>query len=160
MSLVILWICTALLVAVLMEFWAALLHGRIWHGLLYRIHRSHHQKRKGKFESNDLLSALHAPIAIVFILYGCVATPSLMREILFGVGLGMSLFGLAYALVHDGLVHGRLPVSFLLRIAYFVRVRDAHLVHHSAKHRGPYGLFLGPRELRKAGGLQAAPERK
>ncbi|NUQ76487.1 MAG: sterol desaturase family protein [Polyangiaceae bacterium] len=143
------WTAVAFLVAVAMEFWAALLHGRVWHHSLWRIHRSHHAKRSGRFESNDILSSLHAPIAIALILYGCLGAPGLIREIAFGAGIGMTLFGAAYVIVHDGLVHGRLPVSFLAKIPYFSRIREAHLEHH-ARGREPYGLFLGPREIARA----------
>ena len=148
------WAPTAIVVAVAMELWAALLHGRVWHTILWRIHRSHHRVRRGRFEANDALSMLHAPIAIAAILYGCRAEPGALREIVFGVGIGMSAFGVAYLVVHDGLVHGRLPVAALGRLRYFARVRDAHLVHH-AHAGGPYGLFLGPWEPRRA--THAAP---
>jgi len=150
MSLAFVWIPVALVVACAMEFWAMLLHGRVWHSLLWRLHRSHHRKRRGRFELNDALSVLHAPIAIAMILYGCAAAPSLLRDVLFGVGLGMSVFGVAYLVVHDGLVHGRLPVAGLAKIPYFARVRAAHLVHHGKRAREPYGLFLGPWELAHA----------
>ncbi|MRG94234.1 sterol desaturase family protein [Polyangium spumosum] len=147
MSSALVWIPVALAVAAGMELWAMLLHGRVWHSLLWRLHRSHHRKRRGLLEANDALSVLHAPIAIAAILHGCVAAPSLVREVVFGVGIGMTLFGAAYLVVHDGLVHGRLPVQALAKIPYFARVRDAHLVHHAKGARGPYGLFLGPWEL-------------
>lgn len=147
---VLVWIAAGVPVALLMEPWAALLHGRVWHGLLWRIHRSHHRRRRGRFEANDVLSGTHAPVAIALILYGCVGDPGLPRELAFGVGLGMSAFGVAYVVVHDGLVHGRLPVEFLARMAWLSRVREAHLEHHRAGAAGPYGLFLGPRELRRA----------
>jgi beta-carotene 3-hydroxylase len=147
MSSALVWIPVALVVACFMELWAMLLHGRVWHSLLWRIHRSHHRKRRGAFEANDALSLLHAPIAATLIIYGCAAAPSLLRDLAFGVGIGMSLFGVAYLVVHDGLVHERLPVGALARIPYFARVRDAHRVHHKKGARGPYGLFLGPWEL-------------
>lgn len=137
------WTVTALATAMAMEGWAALLHGRVWHGLLWFMHRSHHRRRKGRWERNDALSVLHAPIAIALILYGCVAAPGALRDAAFGVGIGMTLFGLAYVVVHDGLVHGRLPVAWLGRLSYFARVREAHLVHHRTG-KAPYGLFLGP----------------
>lgn len=144
---VILWIAVALPVFVAMEYWSRLLHGKIWHSVLWAVHRSHHQRRSGRFEANDALSVLHAPIAIALILFGCVAEPSWGREIAFGIGIGMSLFGMAYLIVHDGLVHERLPVSVLLRFSYFRNVRQAHLMHHTkARGRAPYGLFLGPWE--------------
>lgn len=144
-----LWLPVALATAAFMELWSRLLHGRVWHRSLWRVHRSHHRRRKGSFEANDALSVLHAPLAVALILFGCVGPAGLLRELAYGVGIGMTAFGLAYLVVHDGLVHGRLPVSFLLRFPFFARVRDAHLVHHR-KGREPFGLFLGPRELERA----------
>src|SRR4051794_34538101 len=105
MSSAIVWIPIAIVVALAMEPWAALLHGRVWHHGLWTVHRSHHQRRRGRFERNDALSALHAPIAIVLILYGCRAAPGLARDIAFGIGIGMTAFGLAYVVCHDGFVH-------------------------------------------------------
>ncbi len=152
------WLLTIPVVLIAMELWAALLHGRIWHGLLWRVHRSHHRLRRlgERLEANDALSLLHAPIAIALILYGCRGPQGIAREVAFGVGLGMTLFGIAYLVVHDGLVHGRLPVRGLLRFRYFVRVRDAHELHHRGRDVPPFGLFLGPLEVRQR--LRAASE--
>jgi len=144
---IVLWVGVALPVFAAMEYWSRHLHGKIWHSALWAVHRSHHQKRRGRFEANDALSVLHAPIAVALILFGCMADPSWGREVAFAVGIGMTLFGFSYLVVHDGLVHERLPVGFLLRLKYFQRVRDAHLMHHTkARGRAPYGLFLGPWE--------------
>jgi len=141
------WLGTGLPVAFAMEHWSRLLHGRVWHGrLMWALHRSHHRPRRGAFEANDLLSFTHAPIAIALILWGCLANESVAREAAFGVGLGMTLFGVAYVTVHDGLVHGRLPVAFLERSAFLRRVKEAHERHHHNGGRAPYGLFLGPWE--------------
>ncbi|MFN3197130.1 MAG: sterol desaturase family protein [Bradymonadia bacterium] len=143
------WLAVALPVAVGMELWAMFLHGKIWHTWLYGIHKSHHEPKTGYFELNDVFSVIHAPIAMAMILYGCLATPGLTRELLFGFGLGMTIFGIGYMVVHDGLVHGRLPVTWLTRWAYFRKVRNAHIVHH--KNGGaPFGMFLGPQELKWA----------
>lgn len=137
----------AVLVAVAMELWADLLHGRIWHGILWVVHRTHHRTRldgrTSRWETNDVLSVLHAPIAILLILYGCRGPAGVLREALFGVGLGMTTFGVSYLVVHDGLVHGRLPVAGLGRFAYLRQVVAAHRFHHT-KNGAPYGLFLGP----------------
>ncbi|WP_437648150.1 beta-carotene hydroxylase [Sorangium sp. So ce362] len=152
------WIATALTAFATMEVWAALLHGRVWHHALWSIHRSHHTKRRGAFEQNDALAFLHAPIAAGLIIYGCEGAPGPLREAAFGFGLGMTAFGLAYLLVHDGLVHRRLPVSGLARIPYLARVRDAHRVHHSTGGP-PYGLFLGPLVLARRAAAGAAPGR-
>lgn len=156
MSHIALWLASGFATAFLMELWAALLHGRVWHGALWFIHRSHHQNESGKrgaksqgLEANDSLSFLHAPVAIALILYGCVGPVGMVRELAFGVGLGMTAFGFAYIIVHDGLAHERLPVQFLGRLRYFARVRAAHMVHHRAGGEAPYGLFLGPWVLRR-----------
>jgi beta-carotene 3-hydroxylase len=147
------WLPVATVVAVAMDFWAAFLHGCVWHRWLWFIHRSHHTTRPGevRLESNDALSVLHAPLAIALILVGCQASPGLPREIAFGVGVGMSAFGMAYLVVHDGLVHGRLPVRFLLRLRYFRGVANAHRVHHGGTAGGaPFGFFAGVWELTRA----------
>lgn len=145
MSGVVIWGPTMLVAALAMEGWAAFLHRFVWHGILWKIHRSHHEPRRGRFEWNDLLSALHAPIAVALILYGCKAHASILRDLLFGVGLGMTLFGLSYALVHDGFAHRRAPTRFLRRFAYFRAVALAHAIHHQGKHgRAPFGFFLAP----------------
>ena len=145
MSGAVVWIPTMLVVALAMDGWAAFLHRFVWHGILWSIHRSHHEPRRGKFERNDFLSALHAPAAIALILYGCRAQPSVLREVVFGVGLGMTLFGLSYALVHDGFSHRRAPVRFLRRFPYLRAVAKAHAIHHQGRHgQAPFGFFLAP----------------
>ena len=149
MSAAMVWIPVALVAAAVMELWAGLLHARLWHRALWGVHRSHHRQGERGLEANDALSVLHAPLAIALILYGCAGAAGLLREVAFGVGIGMTMFGAAYLVVHDGLVHGRLPVGALGRIPYFARVAEAHRVHH-ATGRAPHGLFLGPAELRRA----------
>lgn len=142
-----LWLGVAAITAIAMDLWSILLHGRLWHGPLWAIHASHHTKRRGRFELNDLLSGLHAPIAIALILYGS-AGPGSLRAVAFGVGIGMTAFGLAYVIVHDGLVHKRLPARALRAVPYLRAVARDHLVHHAGTEGGvPYGLFLGPLEL-------------
>jgi beta-carotene 3-hydroxylase len=143
---VLVWLAVGLPLALLMEPWAAFLHGRIWHGWGWFWHRSHHVPKTGYFEANDLFALFHALPAIALILYGCVGPAGLGRELCFGVGLGLTAFGWSYAIVHDGLVHGRLPVQFLLRWRYFRRIVAAHKVHHE-RGEEPFGLFRGPAEL-------------
>jgi beta-carotene 3-hydroxylase len=145
---VLVWLLVGLPVAAMMEPWSAFVHGRVWHGPLWGWHRSHHEPRVGRFEKNDVFAVLHAPPAIAMILYGCLGAPGLLREVLFAVGLGMTAFGLSYSVVHDGLIHGRLPVAFLGRSRFFRRIVAAHEVHH-VRGEEPYGLFLGPAELRR-----------
>ena len=149
------WLPTALVAFAAMDLWAAMLHGRVWHRILWTIHRSHHTPRRGRFEANDALSILHAPIALGLILYGCTSAPTLLREVAYGGGIGMTLFGISYVVVHDGLVHRRLPVSALLRVPYLRAVVRAHRVHHAGLVGGPpFGFFFGPWELERARGIR------
>lgn len=144
---VLIWFAVGVPVAVAMEPWAAVLHGRVWHGVLWCLHRSHHEPT-GRVEANDILSFTHAPVAIALILFGCLGEPGWVREAAFGAGLGMTAFGAAYVVVHDGLVHQRLPVRWLLRSAWLRRVANAHRVHHRTGGP-PFGLFLGPLVVRR-----------
>lgn len=43
-------------------------------------------------------------------------------------GLGITVFGMAYMFVHDGLVHKRFPVGPIANVPYFRRVAAAHQV--------------------------------
>ncbi|XP_077248160.1 beta-carotene hydroxylase 2, chloroplastic-like isoform X2 [Tasmannia lanceolata] len=70
-------------------------------------------------------------------------------------GLGITVFGMAYMFVHDGLVHRRFPVGPIANVPYLRRVAAAHQMHHLDKFNGvPYGLFLGPKELEEVGGIE------
>lgn len=140
------WVPVAGLAFLAMEPWSRFAHRDLWHGPLAFLHDSHHQP-SGRFELNDLFAVAHAVPAASLVIYGCIDT-SLVGQVAFGVGAGMTAFGASYAIVHDGLVHGRLPVGFLARIPWLRRVRNAHRAHHLTGG-APYGLFRGPQELRR-----------
>lgn len=140
--------------AVAMEPWSRFVHGWLWHGPLYGLHASHHPPPGSPptwLEANDAFSIGHALLAMGLLAIGGLALPhGLPAVILVGIGIGASIFGVSYWIVHDGLAHHRLPVRFLLHFRWLRRVRAAHEIHH--RHGGPpYGLFLGPQELKAAG---------
>lgn len=138
--------------AVGMEFWARWAHRALWHASLWHMHESHHQPRDGPFELNDVFAIVNALPAISLLSYGFFHR-GLVPGLCFGAGLGITLFGIAYMFVHDGLVHRRFPVGPVADVPYFRRVAAAHQIHHSDKFEGvPYGLFLGPKELEAVGG--------
>ncbi|MEZ4436370.1 MAG: beta-carotene hydroxylase [bacterium] len=137
-------------VACAMELWAMLLHGRLWHGALWPTHESHHVPRRGWFEFNDVFAVFHAGVAMFLIIYGFESDHGRWSHLMIAAGFGMSAFGLAYFTVHDGFIHGRLPVEWLSRFGFMRRVRNAHRVHHTREHAAPFGLFLGGWELRRA----------
>ncbi|KAB1204897.1 Beta-carotene 3-hydroxylase, chloroplastic [Morella rubra] len=140
--------------AVGMEFWARWAHKALWHASLWHMHESHHRPREGPFELNDVFAIINAGPAIALLSYGFFHK-GLVPGLCFGAGLGITVFGMAYMFVHDGLVHKRFPVGPIANVPYFRRVAAAHQLHHSDKFSGvPYGLFLGPKELEEVGGLE------
>ncbi|QCE08153.1 beta-carotene hydroxylase 2, chloroplastic-like [Vigna unguiculata] len=140
--------------AVAMEFWARWAHRALWHASLWHMHESHHRPREGPFELNDVFAIVNAVPAIALLSYG-LFHKGLVPGLCFGAGLGITVFGMAYMFVHDGLVHKRFPVGPIANVPYFRRVAAAHQLHHTDKFNGvPYGLFLGPRELEEVGGVE------
>ncbi|XP_078438171.1 beta-carotene hydroxylase 2, chloroplastic-like [Wolffia australiana] len=140
--------------AVGMEFWAKWAHRALWHASLWEMHESHHRPREGPFEVNDVFAVVNAVPAISLLNYGFFHH-GLFSGLCFGAGLGITLFGMAYMFVHDGLVHRRFPVGPIADVPYLRKVAAAHQMHHSEKFGGvPYGLFLGPMELEEVGGLE------
>ncbi|KAM1020864.1 hypothetical protein ACFX15_041281 [Malus domestica] len=140
--------------AVGMEFWARWAHKALWHASLWHMHESHHRPREGPFELNDVFAIINAVPAIALLSYGFFHK-GLVPGLCFGAGLGITVFGMAYMFVHDGLVHKRFPVGPIADVPYLRKVAAAHQLHHSEKFEGvPYGLFHGPKELEEVGGLE------
>ncbi|KAH7297983.1 hypothetical protein KP509_25G022000 [Ceratopteris richardii] len=130
-----------------MEFWARWAHEALWHDSLWNMHESHHRPREGPFELNDVFAIINAVPAIALMAYGFFHR-GLVPGLCFGAGLGITVFGMAYMFVHDGLVHRRFPVGPLADVPYFQKVAAAHQLHHADKFKGvPFGLFLGPQEV-------------
>ncbi|XP_020197746.1 beta-carotene hydroxylase 2, chloroplastic [Aegilops tauschii subsp. strangulata] len=140
--------------AVGMEFWARWAHRALWHASLWDMHESHHLPRDGPFELNDVFAIVNAVPAMALLAFGFF-NRGLLPGLCFGAGLGITLFGMAYMFVHDGLVHRRFPVGPIENVPYFRRVAAAHQIHHMDKFDSvPYGLFLGPKELEEVGGTE------
>ncbi|CAM6038813.1 unnamed protein product [Sphagnum compactum] len=138
--------------AVGMEFWARWAHRALWHASLWNMHESHHKPREGPFELNDIFAIINAVPAISLMAIGFF-NHGFVPGLCFGGGLGITMFGMAYMFVHDGLVHRRFPVGPVADVPYLQKVAAAHQLHHADLFGGiPYGLFLGPEELEEVGG--------
>ncbi len=142
----------ALATVALLEPWSRFVHGAVWHGWMWSIHRTHHPSEgrpQQGLEANDGFSLAHAVGAIVAFVVGWSYLEGIALGVVVGVAAGFTLYGTAYFVIHDGLAHGRLPVKFLDRFRALRRIRAAHDVHH--KTGGPpFGLFAGPAELKRA----------
>ena len=95
-------------------------------------------------QDNDIFAVMNGLPAMLLCGYGFI-TPNMLGGVCFGAGLGITLFGIAYMFVHDGLVHRRFPVGPIAELPYMKRVAVAHKLHHADKYAGaPWGMFLGP----------------
>lgn len=98
-------------------------------------------------QANDVYAVANALPAMALCAYGFL-TPNIYGGLAFGAGLGITLFGIAYMFVHDGLVHKRFPVGPIAELPYMKELNAAHKIHHMNTFGGaPYGMFLGPQEL-------------
>lgn len=110
-----------------MEGAAYLTHKHVMHGWMWCWHRSHHAPRTGPFERNDLFAACFAAPSIALIWLGVHGGAWWALW----VGLGMTGYGLVYALFHDGLVHQRFPWRPVARGRLLKRLVQAHRLHHA-----------------------------
>jgi len=156
--------------AVGMEFYARYAHKYLWHDSLWTmpmkqrkewnrpiwlLHESHHLPREGAFEANDIFAIANGVPAFALCAYGFL-TPGLFGGLCFGAGLGITLFGIAYMYVHDGMVHKRFPTGPLGKLPFLRKIAAGHTIHHTEAFDGvPWGLFLSTQELAQcAGGLE------
>ncbi len=114
-----------------MEGVAWLAHRYVMHGWGWAWHRSHHEPRRGGLEPNDGFSAVGTVLSLLlFWLAAAFGWPWLTAA-----AAGMSVYGVLYWLVHDGLVHQRWPLRWVPRTGYLHRLVLAHRLHHAVRTR-------------------------
>ena len=121
-----------------MEALSWLMHKYLFHGPLWFIHKTHHQKRSGWFELNDVFSVLFAAIAL-----GLMYAGRQTFSAGFWIGLGISLYGISYFIFHDWFIHNRFK-AFKSNSRYLSAIRRAHKAHHKSVHKKPaeeFGLW-------------------
>ncbi len=117
-------------------------HRYVMHGWLWVLHRSHHRPRRGAFELNDLFAVFFAVPAVALVAAGVSGYPALLW-----VGVGVTLYGVFYALFHDVLVHRRARHRYSPRRGYLARIHQAHHIHHAVrtKHGAvSFGFLFAP----------------
>lgn len=140
-----------------MEFVAAGIHRFLMHGPGWGWHRSHHEPHEGTFEMNDLYAVIFAGAAFVLLMVAPISGP------LYWVGIGMSVYGLLYFIVHDGLVHQRWPFRHMPKNPYLKRLVQAHRLHHAVEGREgcvSFGFLYAPSVRRLRDALRGRPEVK
>jgi beta-carotene 3-hydroxylase len=136
-----------------MEPVTAATHRFVMHGVGERLHRSHHRSRaagEGRWEANDAYPAMFAAVVLVAMYVGFNA-PGWSG--LVPLGIGITLYGAAYALVHDVYIHGRLRWFDGRSVGVLDRLAGAHRVHHLFGG-APFGMLVPvvPRVLRERAG--------
>ncbi len=107
------------------------LHKYVMHGFLWFLHRDHHDhSSEGPLERNDWFFLIFATPAIILLYFGVKAG----MNHLFYIGIGITLYGMAYFLVHDMFIHQRAKVLKHTENPYLLSIRRAHKQHH--KHLG------------------------
>ncbi len=118
-------------VFVLMEGATWLIHKYVMHGFLWVLHRDHHDhSNEGPLERNDLFFLIFSLPAIALLYYGVKHDFSYQ----FYIGLGITMYGMAYFLVHDIFIHQRAKIFSRTENRYLLALRRAHKQHH--KHLG------------------------
>ncbi len=126
-----------------MEIISYLVHRFLFHGLLWKIHKSHHEAHHGLFELNDLFSFFFAAVSVGLMWWGSGAP---LQSTAFPLGAGIAVYGLLYFVIHDLFAHKRF-MPFKSDSKIMKLIRRAHQRHHQSvdkKGQEPYGLFLFP----------------
>lgn len=105
-----------------------LTHKYVMHGFLWYLHRDHHDhEHEGALEKNDYFFIIFAFPAAYLVITG-LNDPALWY--LAPIGIGITLYGLAYFLVHDIFIHQRLKIFRNAENWYLKGIRRAHKQHH------------------------------
>lgn len=127
-----------------MEVFSWFIHKYIMHGWLWQIHKTHHSKTKGFFELNDIFSLLFGSVAVILIVLGFTSL-----DYRFWLGVGITLYGFSYFLLHDILIHRRLKFLKRPKNTYLDAISQAHRDHHKSRARDgsvSFGLLLVPKK--------------
>ncbi|MCS3553450.1 MULTISPECIES: sterol desaturase family protein [unclassified Sphingobacterium] len=115
----------------LMEGATWLIHKYVMHGFLWILHKDHHDhSTEGHLEKNDYFFIIFAIPAIILMYLGRQEG----FNYLFYIGLGVTLYGMAYFFVHDIFIHQRISFLSNTKNPYLLAIRRAHKQHH--KHLG------------------------
>lgn len=127
-----------------MEAVAWLAHKYLMHGFLWQLHEDHHKKDQyGFFEKNDYFFLIFATPGILCMLIGMNNSFSAP----FWIGLGITVYGFAYFIVHDVFIHQRIKWLRRSDSVYLRAIRKAHKVHHKKLNKEDgecFGMLLVP----------------
>lgn len=128
---------------VLMEPLTAVVHRVVMHGVGLAWHRSHHRRwfrprgpGESFFERNDWFPVVFAGLTVLVVAAGYNLGA---ESLLVPAAAGATLYGLAYAFVHEIYIHQRM--AFRWRHPLLDRLAAAHALHHRTGGE-PYGMLF------------------
>lgn len=134
-----------LMTAAFMEFVAWFAHKYVMHGALWSWHEDHHKpkyEKSGFFEKNDLFFLVFAIPSALCYMVGSYHEP---LRILLYIGIGISIYGLIYFLIHDVYIHQRFRWFKQLDSKYSRAILKAHGAHHAVQDKEgcvSFGLLI------------------
>ena len=134
-------IAITLFTFVLMEGITWLTHRYVMHGFLWFLHEDHHQKSSGIFEKNDAFFLIFAIPSWLCIMLG------LQNQLYWvaAIGSGIAMYGLAYFIVHEVIIHQRFKWFTRSNNTYVRTIRWAHKMHHKHLYKNEgesFGMLL------------------
>jgi len=114
-----------------MEFIAWFTHKYVMHGLLWSWHEDHHkphQLKTGFWEKNDRFFLVFAIPSMICYILGTLYYH--LYQWLLYIGIGISIYGVAYFLVHDVYIHRRFSWFKHIDNTYSKAILRAHGAHH------------------------------
>ena len=118
-----------------------LTHRYVMHGFLWFLHEDHHRKGPGFFEKNDAFFLIFSIPSFLCILFGTIDH----KYWLLAIGAGIAMYGFAYFIVHEIIIHQRFKYFTRTNNKYVRAIRWAHKMHHKHldKHEGEsFGMLL------------------
>ncbi|OYZ02259.1 MAG: beta-carotene hydroxylase [Sphingobacteriia bacterium 28-36-52] len=125
------YVLVTLLVFVVMEGITWLTHRYVMHGFLWYLHEDHHQKGPGFWEKNDAFFVIFAIPSWLCIMLGSMN----QNYWVVSIGAGIALYGFAYFLVHEIIIHQRIKLFTRSNNRYIRAIRWAHKMHHKHLHK-------------------------
>lgn len=111
----------------LMEGSTWIIHKYVMHGFLWVLHKDHHDhSNEGELEKNDYFFIIFAIPAIILMYLGSQHG----FNYVFYIGLGITIYGMAYFFVHDIFIHQRISFLRNTKNSYLLALRRAHKQHH------------------------------
>ncbi len=103
-----------------------LTHRFVMHGFLWYLHEDHHKPAGHTLEKNDAFFLIFAIPSWLCIMLGLQNK----AYIAVAIGFGIALYGLAYFIVHEVIIHQRFKWFTRSNNTYIKTIRWAHKMHH------------------------------